>query len=106
MSAICLRKYFGGSRVLVASDENALAMQLAKTTFRAGATVLGPTTTLSQMKMLVSKAKPAMAVLGSLATELNIKPFMLEIFEHHLPPLFYVKINPSLPLVTLRGNSG
>src|SRR5262245_44748429 len=101
MSAVCLRKYFGGSRVLVAADENALAMQVATAVFRAGATVLGPTTTLSETRGLISKAKPAIAVLGPFADEINLKLFMLELFETHLPPLFYVKVRSPIPLLAL-----
>jgi hypothetical protein len=106
MVAMCMRKYFGGSRVLVAADETTLAMQLASTMFSAGATVLGPATTLSETRALISRAKPTVVVLGALASEFNQKLFLLELFDFHLPPLFYVKIPSPLPLLAFGGEAG
>lgn len=105
MSAIFVRRYFGGSRVLVAEDEAALPMQFGTSLFRTGITVLGPATTLSETRALVSKAKPTVAVLGPFAGGLGARLFMIELFEHHLPALFYVKVPTPLPLLALGDHS-
>lgn len=100
-----MRTYFGGSRVLVAEDETVLAMELADVLSRAGATVLGPTTTLYETRALITRAKPTVAVLGPLASDLNLRLFMIELFERHLPALFYVKVPTPLPLLALNSAS-
>jgi hypothetical protein len=101
-----MRTYFGGSRLLVAEDEIALATQLTTALSRVGgATVLRQTTTLSETCALISSARPTIAVLGPLARQLNLRLFMVELFERHLPGLFYVKVPTPLPLLAFNSAS-
>ena len=77
---------------------------MAATMAKAGAAVVGPSATLSETRVLMWKARPTIAIFGPFLSDINLALFMIELYDCHLPALFYVKAPDSCPLLILNGH--